>query len=162
MLRRVNGIAALLLLAVFSAHAIMGTLFCLGVVSEEASCFIWTGVCVVVLHVALSIGTTCQMFDDEMRPPSAKKKVHQLKKWVTGALVGVVAVAHVFAIFETRPWSVIALALDVVLAAHVCVSAKSLVKDLGLAPNQRYAIRVFTIAIAVLVGLALIGLSMSA
>lgn len=65
--------------------------------------------------------------------------------------------AHVLTIFETRLWFVIVLTLDVALAAHVCVSAKSLVKDLRLAPNLRYVIRVFAIAIAALVGLAFIG-----
>ena len=66
-------------------------------------------------------------------------------------------VAHVLTVFETRLWFVIVLTLDVALAAHVCVSAKSLVRDLRLAPNLRYVIRVVAIAIAALVGLAFIG-----
>lgn|GEM_PF-4477619 len=147
----------MLLLAVFSAHAVMGALFCWGAVSGEASWVVWVGVCIAVLHVALSIGTTRHMLHDEVRPPSAKKKAHQLKKWISGVLVGVVCAAHVLTIFETRLWFVIVLTLDVALAAHVCVSAKSLVKDLRLAPNLRYVIRVFAIAIAALVGLAFIG-----
>ena len=157
MLRRANGIASLLLLAVFSAHAIMGALFCWSVASGEVGWVVWVGVCIAVLHVALSIGTTRHMLHDEVRPPSAKKKAHQLKKWISGVLVGVVCAAHVLTIFETRLWFVIVLTLDVALAAHVCVSAKSLVKDLRLAPNLRYVIRVFAIAIAALVGLAFIG-----
>lgn len=80
MLRRANGIASLLLLAVFSAHAVMGALFCWGAVSGEASWVVWVGVCIAVLHVALSIGTTRHMLHDEVRPPSAKKKAHQLKE----------------------------------------------------------------------------------
>ena len=66
-------------------------------------------------------------------------------------------VAHVLTVFETRLWFVIVLTLDVALAAHVCVSSKSLVRDLRLAPNLRYVIRVVAIAIAALVGLAFIG-----
>lgn len=153
MLRRANGIVALLLLVAFAAHAVMGTLFCLDAVSGEASWIVWAGVCIVVVHVALSVGTTRQMLHDEAKPPSAKKKEHQLKKWVSGALVGVFAVPHVLAIFETCLWYVIVLALDVALAVHVCVCAKSLAKDLRLAPNYRHAIRVFAIVIAAFVGL---------
>ena len=96
------------------------------------------------------------MLCDEARPPSAKKKAHQIKKWVTGVLIGVVAVAHVLTVFETLLWSVIALALDVALVTHVCVCAKSLVKDLKLTPRWRYVIRVFVIAISIFVGLTVV------
>lgn len=154
MLRRANGIVTLLLLVAFAAHAIMGALFCLGVVAGEANWVVWAGVCVIVLHVVLSIGTTRQMLFDETRPPSAKKKEHQLKKWATGVLIGAVAMAHVLAIFQSLLWSVIALALDITLVMHVCVCAKSLVKDLGLAPNWRHVIRFFVVAIFIFVGLA--------
>lgn len=153
MLRRANGIASLLLLTLFAAHAVMGALFYCGVFSGEASWVVWIGICIVAVHVALSVGTTLQMLHDKARPPSLKKKWHQAKKWISGVLVGVVGVAHVLTIVETRLWFVIVLALDVALAAHICVSAKSLVKDLRLAPNLRYVIRVFAIAIAALVGL---------
>ena len=146
----------MLLLAVFSAHAIMGALFCWGMLSDELSWIVWVGVGVIAVHVALSVVTTCQMLCDEARPPSAKKKAHQIKKWVTGVLIGVVAVAHVLTVFETLLWSVIALALDVALVTHVCVCAKSLVKDLKLAPRWRYVIRVFVIAISIFVGLTIV------
>lgn len=154
--RRANGIAALLLLAVFSAHAIMGTLFCFGVVSGGLSWIVWIGVGVIAVHVALSVVTTCQMLCDEARPPSAKKKAHQLKKWVSGIAVGVIAVAHVLLGFESITWAVVTLLLDAVLATHICISAKSLVGDLGLAPNWRHAIRVVVVLTAIPVGTGII------
>lgn len=155
MLRRANGIASLLLLAVFSAHAVMGALFCWGVVSGEASWVIWIGVCVVVLHVVLSIGTTRQMLHDEERLPSAKKKTHQSKKWGSGIAVGAIAVAHALLACGNAAWIIVALLLDVALATHICISAKSLVRDLGLASGLRYAIRVLAIVVAVFTGLGI-------
>lgn len=155
MLRRFNGIASLLLLAVYTAHAVMGTLFCWGVVSGEASGIVWIGVCVIALHVAQSIGTTRQMLDDKESPPSAKKKGHQAKKWVSGIAVGATAVAHALLTFGSMSWAVVTILLDVALATHICISVKSLVKDLGFASGLRYAIRVPTIAIALFVGLGI-------
>lgn len=155
MLRRANGIVALLLLVAFAAHAVMGTLFCLGAVSGEASWIVWAGVCVIVVHVALSIGTTRQMLHDESRPPSVKKKEHQLKKWVSGIAVGAIAIAHILLAYGKTAWTIVAVLLDVALAIHICISAKSMVKDLGFASSLRYAIRVPTIAIALFVGLGI-------
>ncbi len=155
MLRRANGIASLLLLAVLSAHAVMGALFCWGVVSGEVSWIVWAGVCVVVLHVVLSIGTTCQMLHDEERLPSAKKKTHQAKKWVSGIAVGAAAVPHALLAYGNAAWIIVAILLDAALATHICISVKSLVKDLGLASGLRYAIRVLTIVVAVFTGLGI-------
>lgn len=155
MLRRANGIVALLLLVAFAAHAVMGVLFCWGVVSGEASWIVWAGVCVVVLHVMLSICTTRQMLHDEERLPSAKKKTHQAKKWVSGIAVGAIAVAHALLACGNAAWIIVALLLDVALATHICISAKSLVKDLGLTSGLRYAIRTLTIVVAVFTGLGI-------
>lgn len=153
MLRRVNGIAALLLVVVFSAHAIMGTLFCWGVVADELSWIVWIGVGTLIVHVVLSVGTTRQMFHDETRPPSAKKKEHQLKKWATGIAVGVVAAAHVLLVVGGITWAIVALLLDVALAAHVCVSAKSLAKDLEFSPHSKFVIRVLIVLVALFGGI---------
>lgn len=155
MLRRANGIVSLLLLAVFSAHAVMGALFCWGAVSGEASWIVWAGVCVVVVHVALSVGTTQQMLHDEAKPPSAKKKEHQAKKWFSGIAVSITAATHALLAFGSMTWALIALLVDVSLAAHICISAKSLVKDLGFTSGFRYAIRVLAVAVA---GFAVFGI----
>ena len=155
MLRHVNGIVSLLLLAVFSAHAAMGALFCWGVVSGEASWVVWVGVCVLVLHMVLSIGTTRQMLYDEERPPSAKKKKHQAKKWASGIAVGTIAIAHILQAYGNAAWTIVAILLDAALTTHICISAKSLVKDLGLASGLRHAIRVLTIVVAVFAGLGI-------
>ena len=152
MLRRANGIAAVLLLAVFFAHAIMGAFFCWDMFSDELSWIVWVGVGIIAVHVALSVGTTRQMLCDRSRPPSAKKKAHQLKKWVSGIGIGVIAVAHVFLDFGSVAWAIVALLVDVALATHVCISAKSLAKDLELGSKSRYAVRVFAILVALLAG----------
>lgn len=68
----------------------MGTLFC-GAFSDELNWAVWIGVGIIAVHVALSVGTTRQMLCDRSRPPSAKKKAHQLKKWVSGIAIGVIA-----------------------------------------------------------------------
>lgn len=152
MFRWANGIAALLLLAVFSAHVIMGTLFCWGMFSDELNWAVWIGVGIIAVHVALSVGTTRQMLCDRSRPPSAKKKAHQLKKWVSGIAIGVIAAAHVLLDFGSVAWAIVALLIDVALATHVCISAKSLAKDLGLDAKSKYAVRVFAILVAFLAG----------
>lgn len=129
----------------------MGALFCLGVVSDGLSWIVWVGVGVIAVHVALSIGTTRQMLFEKSRLPSTKKKAHQLKKWVSGIAVGVVAAAHVLLIPGSASWVAVVLLLDAVLAAHTCVSAKSLVKDLGIASGFRHAIRALAVIAAILI-----------
>lgn len=152
MLRRANGIAALLLLVAFAAHATMGTLFCWGMIPDEHSWVVWVGIGIIAVHVALSVGTTRQMLFDESRPPSANKKAHQLKKWVSGIAIGVIAAVHALLNFGSVAWAIAALLIDVALAAHVCISAKSLAKDLGLGPKSRYTVKVFAILVALLAG----------
>lgn len=155
MLRRANGIASLLLLALFAAHAIMGTLFCCGMFSGEASWVVWVGVCIVAVHFALSIGTTLQMLHDKARPPSLKKKWHQVKKWVSGIAVGTITIAHILLAYGNTTWAIVAILLDVALATHICISAKSLIKDLGFAPSLRYAIRILSVVVAAFAGLGI-------
>ena len=159
MLRRANSIIALLLLAVFAAHAIMGTLFCWRMLSDELSWVVWVGIGITAVHVVLSVGTTRQMLCDKSRPPSAKKKAHQLKKWVSGIVVGTIAVAHALLIFGSTTWAIVSLLVDVSLAAHICISAKSLTKDLGFVSGFRYAIRALAVAIAMFASLGLCSVS---
>lgn len=130
----------------------MGALFCWDMFSDGLSWVVWVGVGIIAVHMALSVGTTRQMLCDRSRPPSAKKKAHQLKKWVSGIAVGVIAVAHVLLDFGSVAWAIVALLLDVALATHVCISAKSLAKDLGLGSKSRYAVRVLAILVALLAG----------
>lgn len=130
----------------------MGTLFCWGMFSDELNWAVWIGVGIIAVHVALSVGTTRQMLCGRSRPPSAKKKAHQLKKWVSGIAIGVIAAAHVLLDFGSVAWAIVALLIDVALATHVCISAKSLAKDLGLGAKSKYAVRVFAILVAFLAG----------
>lgn len=155
-LRRANGLAALLIAVFFACHEVIGALFVSGLVAGEVPWIVWLAVGIIVVHIVLSIGTMKQMIDDANRPPSEKKKRHQAKKWLTGLAVGVLAVAHAFAYFTTPAWAIIAILLDIALASHICVSAKSLAKDLRMPSNWRFAIRALAIAIGVLAGMAII------
>ena len=69
--------------------------------------------------------------------------------------MGASAVAHALLACGNAAWIIVALLLDVALATHICISAKSLVKDLGLASGLRYAIRALTIVVAVFTGLGI-------
>lgn len=156
MLRWSNGIVALLLAAFFACHEVIGALYCAGWITVKVPWFVWLAVGVIVVHIALSIGTTKQMLDDKERPPSQNKKQHQAKKWMTGIAVGLLIVVHVLTDFVTPAWAIIAILIDIALASHVCVSAKSLIKDLRMPSSWRFALRALAIAIGAFAGMALI------
>lgn len=151
-----NGIVALLIAAIYACHEVMGALYASGWVAGDMPWIIWLAVGVIVIHVALSLGTTKQMLDDADRPPSRNKKWHQVKKWVTGITAGLLIAAHVLTDLAIPAWAIIAILLDIVLASHICVSAKSLVKDLGMPSSWRFVIRALAIAIGVFAGMTII------
>lgn len=154
-IRRANGIATLVLMTVLAMHELAGALFINGVALGGARWLVWAGVVVIVVHVALSVGTTYRMLCDRVRPPSTKKKRHQVKKWVTGLAVAALVVVHMPVVASGASWSLIALLLDIALAVHLCVSAKSLVKDMGLASSMRFAVRAFAITVAAFAGIGI-------
>lgn len=160
MLRCINGVTALMLIVMFLIHAGMGAFFVNGLVFGEVRWIAWVGIGIIALHGLLSIGTTWRMFNDRMRPPSAKKKEHQIKKWITGIIIGVITIAHVLVPFGTATWVFVALLLDGAGIVHICISSKSLVKDIKFPPQGKYVVRAVTILIAVLAGLGVGGLLM--
>lgn len=147
MLRRANAIVALLIVLFFCAHEVLGALYLHDIVAEGTAWLVWVGIVAMVVHVALCIATTKQMLDDEKRPPSRRKKAHQAKKWVTGIVLSALVVLHALIPDADAMWAVSTIILAVALAVHVCVSSKSLVKDLGLPSGYRFIPRVFIVAI---------------
>lgn len=146
MTRYINGIVSSLLIVVFVGHEISGGFLLHEPWFVGALWLVWAGIGIV--HILLSVKTTQEMFCDKVRPPSAKKKAHQVKKWITGVILGALAAVHVVARGDMASWIVIATLLVITLAVHLCISSKSLVKDLGLSTKCRFVFRVVVIVLA--------------
>lgn len=156
--RRANAAVAAALAAFFLAHAGLAAAKICGVDLGETFKFtVWIGVGIVVLHVILSLRATQTMFNDTERPPSAKKKQHQMLKWLTG---GVLAFAVLFHFPSGEGVSFAYTAALIVTAAalswHICTGVKSLTRDLGISNMWRTIIRVVACAAAVAIAVALI------
>lgn len=153
-LRKVNAIAAGIIVVLFALHALLGTLkLSFAHMPSEYAALIWAGVVLVALHVVASIGTTAFMLTDKVHPASTAKKRHQLLKWVTGLLLAALAVAHVLLGFSAR---VVDVLLAAALAWHCYVGTKSLTRDLNLASQLRTPIRACVILIALGVTVSLV------
>ena len=140
-LRTANGIVAALLCVIFAAHAILG-----GVKIADPTFtgrfvwVVWVGVGLVAVHIIMSIGTTVSMWTDTVRPPSDKKKRHQIMKWVTGVALLAVAGIHMASGMPGSAWPMAALMLCVAAALgwHMFVASKSLLKDLHVPHHKKY------------------------
>ena len=157
-IRRANAIVAALLAAFFLVHAGLAAAKICGVNLGETFKFtVWIGVGIVVLHVILSLRTTQTMFADTERPPSTKKKQHQMLKWLTGGVLLVAVLFH-FPSGEGAP-TAYSMALIITVAAliwQICTGVKSLTRDLGISNTWRTAVRVVACAAAVVIVAALI------
>lgn len=153
--RALNGAVSAAIVVFFLGHAVLGSLSALFGISSPFTWFVWIGVVLVGVHVAVSVVTSREQLNDPERPPSARRKRHLALKWVTGGLLLAVAAAHITSI---RIWGANAVqssvsgaaliaVLAVILAVHLNVGSKSLLKDLGI--DRRYQL-VFRIAVCVL------------
>ena len=148
-LRTANGVAAALLCFIFLAHVILGAVKFADLSFDGKFVWVvWVGVGALAVHIALSIGTTVSMLTDTVRPPSDKKKRHQLMKWITGVTLLAAALVHVCTTSAianggvVEPLSWVGFALMIALAAaltwHLLVASKSLLKDLHVPDHKRY------------------------
>ena len=148
-LRTVNGGFAALTCFIFLAHVVLGAWKFFDLSFEGRFVWVvWVGVGVLVAHIALSVGTTVSMLTDTKRPPSAKKKRHQLLKWVTGLTLLAAVLVHVCTtsaianggVVHELSWLEFALMIAVAaaLAWHIFVASKSLLKDLRVPDHKRY------------------------
>ena len=158
--RRINGIVSACIVVFFLAHGILGGISALTDFSSPLTWLVWVGVAFVVVHVVLSIVTSRQQLTDTVRPPSEAKRRHLLLKWVTGILLAVLVVIHIVVMRVVGPDTVqstvtgvaLIIALVVVLAAHIGLGSKSLLKDLNVDRKWRNTFRIAVCAVAAVIG----------
>ena len=162
--RLINGFVSAFIVAFFFAHGTLGSaLLTVGIRSSFAY-LVWFGVALVFVHVAMSVVTSYQQLTDKVDPPSIRKKRHLALKWITGVVLLAFICIHVgclrmFGLASTQSMATGALViilLAITLAAHVCVGAKSLLKDIGASRRYRTLVRIVACAFAVLFSLAAI------
>ncbi|MBQ6586168.1 MAG: hypothetical protein IJH83_05105 [Coriobacteriales bacterium] len=156
-LRTFGAWIALAITLLFLAHACLGTLrqFWPNIPSS-LEWLVWVGVGLIGVHVVLAGATTYAMWTDTVRPPSERKKQHQIKKWVTGGILLLAAIFHQLWLGHGI-WTQLIMALTAVaLCVHLFTSMKSLTRDLGLSKAWRTPARTFVIALTVLICLALL------
>jgi len=112
---------------------------------------VWIGVAAIFLHVGLSAKTSRDMLANKEFPPSQRKKNHLALKWLTGALILLVAVVHVFAPVGWVGRTVVSALLAIALAVHLCTCARSLLKDLRLDAGYKTPFRVVVIVVTVVI-----------
>ena len=108
-----------------------------------------------MLHVVLSIVTSYQQLTDVEFPPSSRKKRHLALKWFTGALLACSIATHIACVrvpglvasFPLLP-KLATVVLSIVLAWHICVGMKSLLKDIGLSKRLMTPLRVVVCVLA--------------
>ena len=152
-MRKTNAIVAAIITAFFLAHASFGATALHVDIPSSLAWTVWIGAALACIHVVLCIATSKSMLTDTKRPPSQKKKRHLALKWVTGALLLVVATPHAAEFFGSDRTPLLAILLLCAVAAHSCVGAKSLLKDLGLPRAWRPAFRAIVCIIATLAGI---------
>lgn len=138
--RFVNGVVSAAIVVFFLVHATLGSLSGLFGVRSPLAVFVWVGIGLVGVHVVACVVTSREQLNDMERPPSARKKRHLALKWATGGLLALAVVAHIVSMrvwgvaSVQTSWAGVALTavLAIALAVHVCVGAKSLLKDLNI------------------------------
>ena len=156
-LRKINAVLAAFIACFFLIHALLGVLTQRQIVSSALEALVWVGVAALAVHIAGSIGTTWYMFTDTQRPPSDRKKRHQLLKWITGGVVLGIALYHMLAhggsaAGQDYLQGVMLLVLLAALTVHSLTGVKSLTRDLGIGKRMRVPIRAALICIAVSIG----------
>ena len=156
-IRRINAITAVALALFFFAHAWLAAAKLCGIdLGETFKWTVWVGIGVVVLHVILCLRTTQTMFNDTERPPSAKKKRHQMLKWLTGGVLVLAVLFHFPSGEGVSPLYVAGLIITAAaLAWHVWTGTKSLTRDLNLPSSLRIAMRIAVCAAALSLALYL-------
>ena len=154
LLRRVGAVVAAALAAFFFIHAALGATSQSGLVPENAKWIVWAFSALIIVHICICAGTTWFMYTDQVRPPSKAKKRHQMLKWASGAVLLLLALAHILgAPIDGR---IVMLAVLAALVWHCYVGAKSVARDLGLPRGAKVPIRVALILFGVAIAAALL------
>lgn len=153
--RFVNGIISALIVVFFAVHGILGSLAGLIGFKSSFSFLAWAGVAFVAMHVMACIVTSYQQLTDTVRPPSVQKKRHLVLKWITGIPLACTVAIHIVSIrlygagfVFTAQGAVLTIVLALLLAWHMCVGAKSLLKDLNIDRKYRTVFRVCACCLA--------------
>lgn len=144
--RRANGfVAGFLVVFFFLAHSLLGSLSLVAPISNNFAWIAWIGTSVVAVHVVLSVLTTREKLTQADKEPTLKKKLKIAARWATGLAIAAVAGLHITSIVlygdsavqSTQVGNVAVLVLVVLLAVHVFLGIKSLVRDLGASKEQK-------------------------
>ena len=162
--RLVNGVVSALIVVFFLVHGTLGGLSALFGFKGSFSWLVWVGVVLIVFHIVVSVVTSRQQLSDIEHPPSQRKKRHLVLKWTTGCLLAAAAVIHIVvmrlygadAVQSTMSGALLTAVLAVVLAVHLCVGSRSLLKDLGVDRRYKMAFRIIVIGFAVFFAVAAI------
>ena len=154
--RVVNAVIAALITIIFLVHGAMGSLSAVFGFVNSFPWIVWGAVILAGIHVAVSLLTSSQQLGDVENPPSVRKKAHLALKWATGGLLAVCAVAHIVLPKSMNAAPYIIMAVSVLLAAHVCVCAKSLLADLGIDRRWKWTFRLFVCLLAALFVIAML------
>lgn len=140
--RLANAIAAAVLAVAFLGHALLGSLAHLEPLPAPPMALLWVLVGVACAHAALSVATTVFMRRDTERPPSVRKKRHQLLKWVSGAVLAAATALHVTQVpLFGLSQGATALVLLAAFAWHGWAGMKSLSRDLGASSALKKPLR---------------------
>lgn len=162
--RYVNGVISAIIVVFFLVHATLGSFESAPSPENPVRWVIWAGVCLVAVHVVTSVVTSYQQMSDKEFPPSSRKKRHLVLKWVTGVLLASAVFVHVSNVQaldagEAIPPEALAAAtvvLAAVLAWHIFVGVKSMLKDIGLSKGLMTPLRVIVIVLAIVFAIAAI------
>lgn len=154
--RTINGIIAAVIAIVIIGHGIMGSLHVVFGFTSPFTWVVWIGVVLIGIHVAMSLLTSSQQLNDVERPPSRRKKAHLALKWATGGLLAIVAIVHIVLPKSLDATPYVIVAVSIVLAAHLCVCAKSLLSDLGFDKRWKWPFRVVVCLFALLFSLVML------
>lgn len=159
-IRRINAAVAASLVVFFLVHACLGSIEQIQPIQSSLRWITWIFAGLILVHIALTVATSYYMMTDSVRPPSKAKVRHLILKWVSGGILLLLALLHVFGFSELRiPLMV---GLLGVIVWHSFVGVKSLIRDLNMPRELKMPIRVALIVIgAIIASVALAGMILS-
>ena len=171
--RLINGIIAAIVVCLFAVHGILGALETMLPIAPTLVWVVWFGVCLVGVHVLLSIATSYLQLTDTENPASARKKRHLLLKWITGVLLAIVIAIHIAnpaaragstgvlaspnaladsaALANPAALKITLAVLAALLAWHIYVCMKSLLADIGIDSKWLVPLRVVVCVVAAVI-----------
>ena len=160
--RTINGVVSAAMTVLLLVHAVWAAAAITLGAAMPPGWIAWAGVACTAAHVVLCIVTSVEQLTDTVRPPSSRKKRHLALKWVTGGVLAAVAIAHLMRVGAggIRMVALLIVIVATALAAHICVGAKSLLKDLGIDRRWRPAVRAVAVVACTLCALAAVAVAL--